>query len=151
MGAGRVLARNKASLVVRFHRFSCDPQVVFARWPHRAARKTFARSMPMLVPSLSRSPRYLYKVRRLTFGKGIQNQSLTKSVLNARSREVQRQKAGERQFRVSAGAPQSGGFRAEPVVIGLLCALNSPQRMLVAEGLAEGEQLYSNILRRNCD
>jgi hypothetical protein len=33
---------------------------------------------------------------------------------------------------------QSGGLCAKPVVIGLLCALNSPQRMLVAVGLAEG-------------
>jgi hypothetical protein len=32
------------------------------------------------------------------------------------------------------------------VVIGLLCALASPRRMLVAEGLAEGERLKSNVL-----
>ena len=41
---------------------------------------------------------------------------------------------------------QCGGFHAKPVVIGLLCALNTPQRMLVAGGLAEGEELGSNVL-----
>lgn len=45
--------------------------------------------------------------------------------------------AGERQFRLSAGAPQSGGLCAKPAVIGLLCALNSRQRMSVAKELAE--------------
>jgi hypothetical protein len=69
-----------------------------------------------------------------------------KSVLNPRRREVWRQTAGERQFRVSAGAPQSGGFRAKRVGIGLLYVLNSPQRMLVVLELAEGAELGSNIL-----
>jgi hypothetical protein len=36
---------------------------------------------------------------------------------------------------------------AKPVVIGLLCALGSPRRIFDAEGLAEGEELRSNILR----
>ena len=94
---------------------------------------------PCWSPVASATPRYLCKVRRSASQKAIQNQTLTSSVLNPRSREVWRQTAGERQFRVSAGAPQSGGFRAKPVVIGLLCALRSQRRMLVAEGLAERE------------
>ncbi len=58
--------------------------------------------------------------------------SVRRGRVNPRSREVWRQTAGERQFRVSAGAPQSGGFRAKPVVIGLLCALKSQRRQLAA-------------------
>jgi hypothetical protein len=38
-------------------------------------------------------------------------------------------------------------FSSEAMVIGLLFGLGSQQRMLVAEGLAEGEELGSNILR----
>ncbi|MEA2982778.1 MAG: hypothetical protein QOF09_4601 [Alphaproteobacteria bacterium] len=49
-------------------------------------------------------------------------------------------------FRVSSDAPQSGRFHAEPVVIGLQCAIASPQRMLLAEELAEGKELGSNGL-----
>ena len=45
--------------------------------------------------------------------------------------------AGENEFRVSADASRCGGLYAKPVVIGLLCALNSQQSMLVLEGLAE--------------
>src|SRR5215217_3116856 len=64
---GRVLARDKAShlsLIVRFHRFSCDPQVVFARWPHRTTGKTFADQCPCWSPVASATPRYLCKLRR---------------------------------------------------------------------------------------
>ena len=43
--------------------------------------------------------------------------------VNPRSWEVWRQTGREREFRVSAGVSQFGGFRAKPVVIGLLCAL----------------------------
>ena len=67
----------------------------------------------------------LAKVRRFGSRKAIQNQPLTSSVLNPRSREVQRQPGPEREFRVPAGAPQSGGFRAKPAVIGLPCALEA--------------------------
>ena len=65
---------------------------------------------------------------------------------NPRSREVRRRTAGERQFRVSVGAPQSGGFRAKPVVIGLQCALATPQRVLVAFRLAFGDSGGCSVL-----
>ena len=81
----------------------------------------------------------------------MQNQSLTKSVLNPGSPEVWRQTAGEREFRVAAGVSKCGGFRAKPVVIGLLCALATRRRMLVADRLAEGVRLGSNGLLSWCD
>jgi hypothetical protein len=46
----------------------------------------------------------------------------------------------------STDASQCGALRAKPVAIALLCALASQRRILVAEGLAEGEELGSNGL-----
>ena len=80
---------------------------------------------PCWFPVASAIPRYFCKVRRLPSPKAIQNQTLTSSVLIPRSREVWRQTARERELRVPCGAPQSEGFRAEPMVIGLLCALEA--------------------------
>jgi hypothetical protein len=50
----------------------------------------------------------------------------------------------EREFRVTAGVSKCRGFRAKPVVIGLLRTLESQQRMFCADRLAEGVQLGSN-------
>jgi len=100
--------------------------------------KFAARSTPALDAVAPSAPRYLSKVRKVTVTKAIQNQPLTSSVLNPRSREVWRKTAEEREFRVSVGASQCGGFHAKPVVIGLLCALGSRRRMLGADRLAEG-------------
>jgi len=74
----------------------------------------------------------------LPLRKAIQNQQLTKSVLNPRSPEVWRQMAREREFRVAAGVSKCGGFRAKPVVIGDSCTLASQQRMFCVDVLAEG-------------
>jgi hypothetical protein len=71
--------------------------------------------------------------------KTIHNQPLTSSVLNPRSPEVWRQTAREREFRVTAGLSKCGGFRAKPVVIGLLCGLARQRRKLGVDVLAEGE------------
>jgi hypothetical protein len=49
--------------------------------------------------------------------------------------------AREREFRVTPGVSRCGGFRATPVVIGLLCGLARQQRKLDADVLAEGEEL----------
>jgi hypothetical protein len=119
---------------------SCDSQI------YSEIQKTLRDQSLHWIPVASATPRYLYKVRRLTVGKRIQNQLLTKSVLNPQSREVQRQTGREREFGISAGAPQCGGLRARPAVIGVFCALESPQRMLVAERLAEREEPGSNGL-----
>ena len=90
------------------------------------------------IPVAPAAARYLAKVLRFSSRKAIQNQSLTSSVLNPRSREVGRQTAGERQFRVSAGAPQSGGFRAKPVGYWASVRAQRPQRMLVAISVGGG-------------
>jgi hypothetical protein len=88
-------------------------------------RKPLHDQRPCWIPVAPAAAGYLAKVRRLTLRKAIQNQSLTSSVLNPRSREVWRQISREREFRVLVGASQCGGLRAKPVVIGLLCALAS--------------------------
>jgi hypothetical protein len=58
------------------------------------------------------APRYLAKVRRFASRKAIQNQLLTSSVLNPRSRELWRKTVRETEFRVTAGAARCGGLRA---------------------------------------
>lgn len=78
-------------------------------------------------------------MRRLASRKTIQNQSLTSSVLNPRSREVWRQTGREREFRTSASVAQSEVFARRPVVIGLLRTLENRRRTLVAVGLAVRE------------
>ncbi len=87
--------------------------------PYRETRKTPRDQRSRWIPVAPAAPRYLAKVRRFGSRKAIQNQSLTKSVLNPRSREVQRQTAGENEFGISAGMPQSGDLCAKPVLIGL--------------------------------
>jgi hypothetical protein len=57
--------------------------------------------------------------------------------------------AREREFRVTPGVSKCGGFRAKPVVIGLLCALGSSGRMLDSDRLAEREGFEPRVrLRR---
>ena len=50
----------------------------------------------------------------------------------------------------SNGVGAVRGFAANPAVIGVLSALKSQRRMLAADGLAEGERLYSNVLSQVC-
>ncbi len=71
-----------------------------------------------LVLVASATPRYPCKVRRQPFRKTIQHQSLTRTVLNPRSREVWRQTGREREMRAAMGSAQCGGFCAKPVDIG---------------------------------
>ena len=94
--------------------------------------------MSNLIPSLSATPTNFAKSAEIGLKKVSQNQSLTRSVLNPRSREVWRQTAGEREFRASAGLSQCGGLRAKPVVIGRFCSLASRAEN-VGRGRAGGE------------
>jgi hypothetical protein len=120
-------------------------------WPHRENQKPSRNQRPSWLAVALATPRCLYKVRRLPPRKAIQNQSLTRSVLNPRSPELWRQTAGEREFRVTAGASQCGGFRAKPVVIGDFCPLVRQRRMFDDNALAEGVRLGSNGLLSWCD
>ena len=63
--------------------------------------------------SLSLPRNNFYKVRRLASGKTIQNQPLTNSVLNPRSRELWRQTAPGREFRASARRAAVQSFARE--------------------------------------
>ena len=103
-------------------------------------KKTAAHQSPRWFSVALATPRYLSKVRRFALQKRIQNQSVTKSILKTRSREVWRQTGPEREFRGSAGAAQCRGSHAKPVVIWALCAPTSHRRMLEATGLAVGER-----------
>jgi hypothetical protein len=64
------------------------------------------------IPVAPATPRYFCKVRRLPSPKAIQNQALTRAVLNSRSREVWRQTGREREFRAPTESAQCGGFAA---------------------------------------
>ena len=90
---------------------ACSPAVLLKR-------KSDMSLISKLKPSCSR----YYETSEEKCGgwivKMIQNQSLTKSVLNSRSPELWRQTGGERESGASAASPQCGGFWAKAVVIG---------------------------------
>ena len=93
--------------------------------------KTACDQRPSWIPVAPATPRCFYKVRRLASGKTIQNQPLTSSVLNPRSRELWRQTAPEREFRASAGVPQCRALRAKARVYwGFLRARKSAENIL---------------------
>ena len=85
--------------------------------PRRSApseSKTAAQSTPVLNFIILPLPRDISaKCGGCRSRKAIQNQSLTKSVLNPRSREVWRQTGREREFRVSAGVVAVRRFSRE--------------------------------------
>jgi hypothetical protein len=78
------------------------------------------------------------KVQRSGSRNKTQSQSLTKSVLNPRSPELWRKKAGESEFWVSAGVLQCRGLRAKARVYWGFFHLAGRQRKFCAGQLAEG-------------
>jgi hypothetical protein len=86
-------------------------------------------------------------VRRFSSRKTTQYQLLTSSVLNPRSREVWRITGRETEFWATAALSQCGGLGTKVRFIGNMCGLANQRRMLGADGLAEGEELGSNVLQ----
>ena len=78
-----------------------------------------------------------------SFRRTIQNQPLTKSVLNSRSRKAWRQTGQERELQFAVGVSQCGGLYENLVVIGFLRELGIQRRMFDTVGLAEGVRLGS--------
>jgi hypothetical protein len=72
------------------------------------------------------APRYLAKVQRLGSRKAIQNQPLSSSVLNPRSREVWRQTHRRERISRLGGTSQCGGLLAEARINGEFLWLASP-------------------------
>ena len=71
--------------------------------------------------------------------KKIQNQPLTRTVLNPRSREVWRQTGREREFSAPRGSTKCGGLRANARRCWRFECAETERRKLVSEGLAERE------------
>ena len=109
--------------------------------PYREVRKSRRDQRSRLYPGCSRCCKIsLRKMQRLGRRKAIQNQLLTSSVLNPRSREVWRQTGRETEFRVLASCRSAEVFARSPWLLGFQRA-EIPRRKLVAERLAEGEEL----------
>jgi hypothetical protein len=82
------------------------------RSPYREIENLLRNQCSRWISVARGAPRYLAKVRRFASRKAIQNQPLTSSVLNPRSRELWRKTVREIEFRVTVGATQYGGLRA---------------------------------------
>jgi hypothetical protein len=102
-------ARDAAEIAVwsKYKRRPCT-----YRSPYREIENPLRNQCSRWISVARGAPRYLAKVRRFASRKVIQNQLLTSSVLNPRSRELWRKTVRETEFRVTAGAAQCGGLRA---------------------------------------
>ena len=100
--------------------------------------KTACDQRPSWIPVAPATPRYFYKVRRLASGKTIQNQPLTSSVLNPRSRELWRQTAPEREFGPQPGAAVQSFAREGPCLLGIFPPPDEPAENILCGATGGG-------------
>src|SRR5262249_55738962 len=97
-------------------------------------------------PGSPATPRQFFKVRR-SFLKTFENQPLTNLHTKTQSRELWRETGREREFRALTRSAQCGGVVANAHPRWYFSALKVGRRNLREEGLAEREELGSNILQ----